>query len=671
MNARVLALALVLLAALGGLAWQYGLVGAERSPAPRAALSRSGPERTRDYGASRPSALAREEHPGTVADEAGRLRYFRSHLESTARAWREDLGVAVHVATLHAPEEPVDRLAPEIFELRRIGADAPTGGLLILLNPAREEARIEVAYALEPALPDAVVGRITTDQLAPYAASDVAAGMAVMDALHYLKNHLYLAAIREELALDAEFRARPEFRRKARYLSGGAGAQVDLTKIPKDADWKAPVPEERRARYAPSSEPLESAETYLRTRRELVGDPSLRLYTPATRVFLSRYPFAPFEALERAAKVEASRPLRVRVQGDRAVVSSEDPAHGFIPILLHRQDGLWRVDLAETFKNLFFDGEGEYRQVNSNHPYAFGLSAFGSARPRDVAAFALDGDALGELVARLEAKDGALFDYLLAELLFRNAFAAMDALKHYERAAVRAPNAALFRHRLADRAFYLGLMDLAAEAYGELGPYAALERARAYRRMREHAAAEEAVRVALERNARNREALRLLRAILEAKDESEAAREVARRLEAVKEDPLERWRPVEIEFDPARPVLHVGEPVRIEGTRVYDHSEFSVTLRNRSRRAVEIERVRVTSTGTGHRSGLGDIKDYWSYPSGSGRLDAGESVSFHKQWGFTRDTTHVQLSYLFDLCWKGVEEGERQCRTERLDLLPP
>ena len=39
------------------------------------------------------------------------------------------------------------------------------------------------------------------------------------------------------------------------------------------------------------------------------------------------------------------------------------------------EGGLWRVDLVETWKNLFFDPDGNYFLRNSNTPYAYGLAA--------------------------------------------------------------------------------------------------------------------------------------------------------------------------------------------------------------------------------------------------------------------------------------------------------
>ena len=105
----------------------------------------------------------------------------------------------------------------------------------------------------------------------------------------------------------------------------------------------------------------------------LSGDPTLELFTEGSRLMRAYYPAAPFELARRLERIEASSPLNYIVQGDYAVATSERPAHGFVPVLLHRESGLWRIDLVETWKNLFFYGDGNYFLRNSDTPYAFGL----------------------------------------------------------------------------------------------------------------------------------------------------------------------------------------------------------------------------------------------------------------------------------------------------------
>lgn len=620
--------------------------------------------------ASGADELSLARHPGAVADASGVLSHFGPILVTQARSFDQDLGIDVQVATFSAPERPVEALAPEIFELRAIGARAPTGGLLVLLNPARREARIEVSYALEAALPDALVGRIAQDQVAPYAASEMA-GMAVMDALHFLKDFLTQQAALGRLELAPVYRKRPAFAARMRFLSGGGGSTAPWPSAEELAkrDFKAKVPAEKRASYAPGAEPLASAESLLRVYGDLAGDPSLELFSEGSRCMRRGYPVAPYEELERARRLEASRPWRAIEQGDYAVVTSDRPAPGFVPVLLQRTGGLWRVDLVETWKNLRFGRDGNYLVDNSSHPYGFGLTAFGVGEPHDVEPWDLGGAPLDQVLAGLEAKPGALYEFLLADVQFRNCFLSVDALGHYEEAARAAPQAPLFQETLGQRAEFLAFADLAIAAYARLGDEAVYDLARAHASKGDAKQALHFARRALARNPYDTDALWLARAQLESLGQTAGARELAAQRDALSKGGERKDLPLTLRFDPGRPVLDTGEPTDVDGTTVYDHSRFSVTLRNPSGRPVEVLRVAVASAGTGGRSGLGDVRSYWKFPSGANRLAPGEAVTFDKTWGFTTDTAHEQLSYVFDVCWRGDGDA-KQCRSQRIDLFP-
>jgi hypothetical protein len=85
---------------------------------------------------------------------------------------------------------------------------------------------------------------------------------------------------------------------------------------------------------------------------------------------------------------------------------------------------------------------------------------------------------------------------------------------------------------------------------------------------------------------------------------------------------------------------------------------------------VQIDSVVLTSFGTGAASGLGDIRNYWRFPAGEHQLRANEHVYFEKDWGFTIDTAHEHVRYVFRVCWHGVDTTVRQCRTQWVDTFP-
>jgi len=291
------------------------------------------------------SAYSLEPSHARVDDAARILAPFGTRLGRMADDFKKDLGIDLHVVTLEASGSTIEDQSEQVFRERKIGTNAPTGGMLILLNPALRAARIEVGYSLEGGLTDLHMGRIARDQLAPYA-SYASAGMAVMDVLHYLRDQVYLAAALGNIQFGEDFRRRPRFVEIERFVSGGAGAKTTLSSLPIDADLKRPVPAARRRRYAPSADVKESVAAFMRATADLAGDPSLELFTEGSRLMRKQYPLAPFEELQRAERFDHSMPLEYRVNGDYAVATSLRPVTGFVPILLHRQDGLWRVDLV-------------------------------------------------------------------------------------------------------------------------------------------------------------------------------------------------------------------------------------------------------------------------------------------------------------------------------------
>jgi tetratricopeptide (TPR) repeat protein len=623
-------------------------------------------------------AGARLQHP-RVQDAAGILDPFASTLARMVDAFDTDLGIDVHVVTSTDPAGTIDEQAERLFRERGIGARAPTGGLLLLLNARLRRARIEVGYTLEGGLTDLQVGAIARDQLTPYAASDIA-GMAVMDVLHYLRDLTYLAAARDEIKLRGEYGKDPRIAEYRKFYSGGAGARTALTAGADDVDLKQPIPEPRRSRYAPATTAQGSVEAYLRATAELAGDPSLELYTGGSRLMRASYPFAPYEELMRLERMRRSMPFTIEERGDFAVASSEHPVTGFVPILL-RRDAMdpaqpdpamlyWRIDAVETWKNLFFGRDGNYYLQNANTPYAFGLKAFGAAREMDIAPLDLGGRGTSDAIAGLETRSDVLSSLLRGEIWFRNAFVALRAFEAYEDALAAAPRDMLVLETLGRRALYLQLPDLAIPALKKMQHGAEWLLVQAYNQAGDPEQALAWADKGLDADPYDLDGLRWKEFLQNKAGRSDDARKTADTLAALLAEPDQPGRPVLLSFRPAVPEFDADTTRRIGGTTVYDHSDFAVTLTNTSRRAVTIESVRLFSEGNDRASGLGDIVKYWRYPSGGTRLEAGESVTFDKTWGFTIDTAHVHVRYVFRTCWRGEGERVRQCRTQSVDALP-
>jgi TPM domain len=634
---------------------------------------RTAPEQhNAEAGAARPSdpstPIAQPKH-SRVDDEAQILAPFGLKLGRMADSFYQDLGVDIRIVTSTASKPSIEEQADQIFQQKRIGAGAPTGGLLVILNPTLASARIEVGYTLEGGLTDLHMGRIARDQLAPYASYGIA-GMAVMDVLHYLRDHVYLSAALGNVTLNENYRNKPAYLEYEKFTSGGAGARTALPSLPADADLKRTVPSDLRARYAPSADMEGSVMAFLRATADLAGDPSLELFTEGSRLMRAHYPLAQFEERKRLERLEASRPLEFIVRGDHAVATSKRPAHGFVPVLLHREQGLWRIDLVETFKNLFFDNEGNYSLRNSNTPYAFGLTQFGDGRYYDIPATSLAQDSIALTLAAMDGRRGALSDLQRGEIWLRNAFVFPQAFLAYEAARRAAPEDPLVLQTLGDRALYLGFPELAIPSLERIGQGVELSLAEAYNELNDAQGAHRWVSRALEENPYDMYALQWLQFLARKDEHSVEARRANETIAALSGDAELKANPVVLYFDPAVPKFERDATVDVNGTEVFDHSRFAVTIRNTSNRPVEIESVTLTSMGNADPSGLGDIKTYWRFPAGPHRLSAGESAVFRKVWGFTVDTGHEHVRYVFRTCWRGVGSAVRQCRTQWVDALP-
>jgi len=624
-------------------------------------------ERVESPPASAPAAQVRH---ARIDDQARILAPFGPRLGRMADDFDNDLGIDVHVVTLNESGSTIESLSDRLFRERKIGATAPTGGLLIVLDPAIQSARIEVGYSLEGGLTDLHMGRIARDQLAPYV-SYASAGMAVMDVLHYLRDQVFLSAALGNIQLGEEFRKGRAFDKFERFVSGGAGAKTALSAVPMDADLKRPVPANKRARYAPSTDLEESVAAFLRASADLAGDPTLELFTEGSRLMRTHYPYARFEELERLERIQASMPLEFLREGDYAVATSKRPVTGFAPVLLHLEQGLWRVDLVETWKNLFFDPDGNHFLRNSNTAYAFGLAQFGKGRYYDIAPVPLGDHSIADALAMLESREDALSALWRGEIWLRNALVFPRALSAYEEALHAAPQDPRVLETFGDRTLYLGFPELAIPAYEKIGRGVELTLAEAYHDMGDAQGAARWANRALEEDPYDWYALQRRKFLAEQHGTPTEVQVAEAAIDLVAEDPARVFGPVVLRFNPRHPGFDPNTTRESGGVTVFDHSEFGVTMTNSSNRPVEIESVRLTSEGTaGARSGLGDIRGYWRFPSGKNLLRAGESIYFDKLWGFVVDTRHEYVRYTFRTCWHGVGSAVRQCRTQWVDALP-
>jgi len=261
----------------------------------------------------------------------------------------------------------------------------------------------------------------------------------------------------------------------------------------------------------------------------------------------------------------------------------------------------------------------------------------------------------------------------------RSRGASAAALALYEKALAQSPRVPLFLGAAARTARELGSPERAVdplrqlEKMGVLDPAGQAALIAVLAETGDFAGAEQVAQRALARNPFDALALEAWRAALARSGNAVAEHSLVERLRALERDPDGRAQPLRVLFDPPQPVLHIAQTRQLGAQTIYDHSEFLVTLHNPTRRPIVIDRAELVSMGTGSRSGLGDVTKRFSYPLRASREIAPDGmVDLDQQvFGFKVDTPHVQVTYVFQLCWHGLPAEPKQCVSQHLDLLPP
>jgi uncharacterized protein len=92
----------------------------------------------------------------------------REALEARCRELREKTGAQLAVVTLKSLEGgQIDDFTVKLFKRWGVGQKEKNNGIMLLVAIEDRKARIEPGYGLEPILPDALAGRILTEQLFP------------------------------------------------------------------------------------------------------------------------------------------------------------------------------------------------------------------------------------------------------------------------------------------------------------------------------------------------------------------------------------------------------------------------------------------------------------------------------------------------------------------------
>lgn len=291
------------------------------------------------------------------AEEQARLHAFQKKL-------LQELGIELQVVVLDERCEDLDATAVALFDQRRIGARTKGArGVLLLIDPAGAQVRMEIGYDLEGFFPDAFVGYIEQRQMTPFFASGrVGAGIEAT---------VELLVGKALGAVDEGAYAPDEHAGGLAHLSGGAGARRAV-EIGAGTPVK-PALDDRSAFEAQPS-PERALAVYLEVLRAHIKDPELGLYTPETRVFFRQWLVTDAQQDNERRTLEAHREQgRVLRRGKRAVVRFSVSERGAAPYFLVRDGNGWMLDFAAMNRLVGFNHRNQWHLRSLDHPFMFGF----------------------------------------------------------------------------------------------------------------------------------------------------------------------------------------------------------------------------------------------------------------------------------------------------------
>lgn len=300
-----------------------------------------------------PAALSAQ----TVADTAN---VFTPEQQAGINAYHAKLagefGIDYRVVTTNDTGD-INLFANKYFNDEKVGAaDGRGRGLLLVVNPAQNLVRLEVATVLEPVFTDAFVSYIEHRQMIPFfKAGQVSNGILAATELVFAR------------VIDAiEGKA---FDETALTGSTGGGA-VNKAAIGEGMEAKS---SKSIASNANSPEAVVAA--YLAAMEARNSNPDLPIYSAATKEMQRKWVVTPAQMDMVARTFKKCTPQAAKIQGSRAVVRYAVHERECSPYFLVREDGEWKLDLTMMMKGIRFNHKNEWHfDMNAVHDYGF---AFG------------------------------------------------------------------------------------------------------------------------------------------------------------------------------------------------------------------------------------------------------------------------------------------------------
>lgn len=292
------------------------------------------------------------------ADEQARLQTFQEKL-------LQELDIELQVVVFDDGAGDLDGEAVRLFEQRGIGKRTKGArGVLLLVDPANRQVRMEIGYDLEDIFPDAFVGYVEQRQMAPFfEAGRIGDGIEATVELVVGKA---LGAIDEGRYAPADEAG------GLAHLSGGAGARSVV-------DIGAGMPAKPRlddvSGFGAQPSPEQTLAAYLQVLRGRVKDPELGLYSPDTRAFFRKWLVTDAQQDNERRTLEANFGQGQVLQRDgRAVIRFPVAQRGAAPYFLVRGKDGWMLDFASMSILVGFNHRNQWHMRSLDHPFMFAFA---------------------------------------------------------------------------------------------------------------------------------------------------------------------------------------------------------------------------------------------------------------------------------------------------------
>ncbi|MFW6093298.1 MAG: TPM domain-containing protein [Pseudomonadota bacterium] len=305
--------------------------------------------------------LAQEpEPPAWVEDRSALLAGTqRERIAEYHRALLDEHDIDYRVLTRRGGSD-LNRIAYAYFEAAGVGSGSATGrGLLLVIDTAADEVRLEVSASLEGIFTDAFVAYVQNRQMVPFFRDDrIADGVLAT-------TELIVARAREAAAGKAF--APPM---AARSMGGGATARIGRDDEPAQTDTAAaPRPE------AEGRTPTQVVTAYLGAMAAGDDRADLAIYTADTVAMLRDWTLTRAQMKHFVRTYRRCGGSRVWTRRNLAVVRYPVEQRRCAPFFLRREDRAWKLDLTMMSTSIRFNHDNHWRfEAPRAHPYAFAFA---------------------------------------------------------------------------------------------------------------------------------------------------------------------------------------------------------------------------------------------------------------------------------------------------------